>query len=202
MNKMTFQAETMKDLETTISEFTFKETEFNKQIKKLKEEVERIEQRRVDQLAEFTEFKNVNEQLKVERDMYKKQIKQNKLIYEEEVQIYKDKLDQARHQLSISQMPYEDLCSQYVRLKEKYYKLKEQHKVAMTEHSFLRKNYLRFLIQKQWARLTNEAYKERLKEKKEEIMYQDAIIGENKAEITMLYKLADDHEKEKQLLQS
>ena len=71
----------------------------------------------------------------------------------------------------------------------------------MTEHAFLRKNYLRFLIQKQWARLTNEAYKERLKEKKEEIMYQDAIIGENKAEITMLYKLNDDHEKEKQLLQ-
>jgi hypothetical protein len=65
---------------------------------------------------------------------------------------------------------------------------------------FLRRNYVAFLIQKQWSKLTADALRKEIRENTEELARQTKIMDANKEQLRMLNKYKDDMQRDKALL--
>ena len=65
---------------------------------------------------------------------------------------------------------------------------------------FLRRNYVAFLIQKQWSKLTADALRKEIRENTEELARQTKIMDVNKEQLKMLNKYKDDIQRDKAVL--
>lgn len=85
-------------------------------------------------------------------------------------------------------MPLEDYRGQVIHLRERTKRMEEELDTEKRESKFLRKNYIAFLIQKQWALTTKKFHEEQMRAKQEEIKKTNRILSENKNKVDILMK--------------
>ena len=151
------------------------------------------------QLA-FAVYKQTHEYVQLDTEKITNELAQRKSIHKEEIAIYVEKLNQLHRQLDIAQMPLEDLQGQLLRLQERNRQLTLELDGQKEDMRFLRRNYVAFLIQKQWSKLTADALRKEIRENSEELARQTKIMDENKEQLTMLNKYKDDMQRDKALL--
>ena len=136
----------------------------------------------------------------MEHETLTKEIAQITRIHEREVKIFEMKVRKLEQEKVDLNMPLEDYRGQVLHLQAKTLKLSQELEIEQKEGKFLRKNYVAFLIQKQWAITTKQFHDEQMRAKQEEIKKTNKILSENKSKVETLMKYKNDIERDMEII--
>lgn len=144
----------------------------------------------------YSKFYNENEFMSQDIKMKKDELVTIRELHTKEVNIYIDKVAALKHENHIASMPFEDALAQQHRLECKVRKLELYIEDEEKDQRFLRKEYLKSLMFKNWSKMHKEKIEKLQQKQHEDMILQQAYIKKNQKQIDMLNSYKDDLERD------